>query len=152
MSVTETRGPMPDLTATFKGITVGVHGDVAGGAHGSPGDLTVGDIASIHEFGAPGANIPQRSFIRQWYDNALHIGEIEEVLREELGPVVTGKRTLAQALERSALRFEGSVKERIVHHIPPPLAAVTIARKGSATPLVDTGQLRNAVRGKVKAG
>lgn len=129
-------------------VTVGVHSDDANHTHGSTGELlTVGDIATIHEFGAPAANIPQRSFIRGWYDESQ--AEIRAVLKTELAAVVSGKRTVAQAFERAALRFEGSVKERIRRHIPPPLKPATIARKGSSTPLIDSGQLRNAIRARV---
>lgn len=142
-------GPLKqiDLGGTF-GITVGVHAD--DGAQGHTEGMSVADIGSIHEFGAPAAGIPARSFIRGWYDEKQD--EIQAILRTELGQVVAGKRPLAQALERSALRLEGSVKERIRQHIPPPLAPATIARKGSSTPLVDRGQLRNAIRGRVSAG
>jgi hypothetical protein len=138
---------MPDLTATFKGITVGVHAD--DGAQGHTEGQSVADIASIHEFGAPQANVPQRSFVRAWFDEASASGELMTTLKAELASVVEGKRTLKQALERSALRFEGSVKERIRRHIPPPLKPATIKRKGSSTPLIDRGVLRNSVRGRV---
>ena len=110
--------------------------------------LTIGDIATFHEFGTQ--TVPQRSFVRGWFDERQP--EIQQVLKQEIGAAMKGKRPLPQALERSALRLEGSVKDRIRQHIPPPLSPVTVKRKGSSTPLIDTGQLRNAIRARVGGG
>lgn len=139
-------GPLKqiDLGGTF-GISVGVHAD--DGAQGHTEGLSVADIATFHEFGTQ--TVPQRSFIRAWFDEKQE--EIQAILKAELSQAATGKRPLAQALDRAALRLEGSVKERIRQRIPPPLAPATIARKGSDVPLIDRGQLRNSIRGRVKA-
>lgn len=146
MSVKETRRPLP-LTKALLDITVGVHTNE--GAQGHSEGMSVADIATIHEFGAPAAGVPMRSFIREWYDSNPE--QIRAILKEELTAAAAGKRTVDQALERAALRFEASVKARIRAHIPPPLKPATIARKGSSTPLIDRGILLNAIRGRVKA-
>jgi len=125
-------------------ITAGVHGDDAGADHGE--GLTVGDIATFHEFGT--RTVPQRSFIRAWFDENQEF--IAETLRKQFAPVAEGKRTPDVAAERCALAFEGGIKQRISRGIPPPNAPSTIAAKGSSKPLIDTGQLRNAVRGKAE--
>ncbi len=143
-------GLLAELSGSTFTITVGVHSDIAEHTHGDGEGTTIGDIASIHEFGAPAAGIPQRSFIRGWFDERQ--GEIQTTLKQQIGQAVAGKRPLAQALARAALILEGSVKDRIRHHIPPPLAPATIKRKGSSTPLIDTGQLRNAIRARVSSG
>lgn len=138
-------------------ITVGIHADEGDAMHAGAvfaedgalepsGDLTVADVATFHEFGT--RTIPQRSFIRAWFDENQAF--IAETLQKQFAQVANGKRPVEQAAERCALAFEGSVKQRISRGIPPPLAASTIARKGSSKPLIDTGQLRNAVRGKVE--
>ncbi len=129
-------------------ITVGLHASEANMTHGE--GLTIGDVASIHEFGAPAANVPQRSFLRSWFDERQDF--ITSTLRTQFTQVIAGKRTTEQAAERIALAFEGDVKQRILRNIPPPLKPATIARKGSSLALVDTGQLRNAIRAKVKVG
>lgn len=139
------RKPLP-LTKALLDITVGVHTDDGAAGHGD--GLTVADIATFHEFGTQ--TVPMRSFIRGWYDENPEF--IRDTLKRELTAVASGKRTLDQALARAALIFEGSVKQRIASNIPPPLAPATIARKGSSVALIDTGQLRNAIRGRVKAG
>lgn len=140
------------LLAQLKGanfeISIGVHTDDANHTHGSGEGLTVGDIAGFHEYGTQ--TVPQRSWCRAWFDERQ--AEIRTVLKQEIGAAMKGKRPLPIALERAALRFEGSVKQRIAQNIPPPLAPATIKRKGSSVALIDTGALRNAIRARVNGG
>ena len=99
------------------------------------------DVAFWNEFGT--ATIPERSFIRAWFDEA------EPQLREEftklMHGVAAGKRTRAEVLELMGQRMVGQVQERISAGIPPENAPSTAARKGSTTPLIDTGVLRSSV-------
>lgn len=127
-------------------ITVGVHASEGNMTHGE--GLTIGDIATFHEFGTQ--TVPQRSFIRGWADERATW--IADTLRTQMQQVVAGKRPIEQAAERIALAFEGDVKQRVLRNIPPPLKPATIARKGSSLALVDQGVLRNAIRAKVKVG
>lgn len=147
-------------------ITVGVHGEDGADVHRGGGfaedgaiepgrALTVAEVASFHEFGVPpyqlpsGAihpGIPQRSFIRAWFDESQPF--IAETLRSQMRQVVAGTLPTEKAMARIALAFEASVKQRIARGIAPPLSPVTIAMKGSSKPLIDRGQLRAAVRGK----
>lgn len=124
-------------------ITVGIHGAEGGTAKREAPELTVADVASFHEFGR---GVPQRSFIRGWFDERVR--ENRELLLSQLKRVAAGKLTLDVAMQRVALKMEASVRQRIRAHIPPPLAPVTIARKGSSTPLIDTGQLVSSIRAK----
>ena len=128
-------------------ITIGIHAADGDAAHGEDG-VTVAEIGAFHEFGA--ATVPQRSFIRGWYDEALASGELRDLFASQMKLVLQGKLTEAQAGERIALACQASVQKRIVKHIPPPLAQSTIDRKGSSTPLIDTGQLRASIRGVSK--
>lgn len=129
-------------------ITVGVHSDDANHTHGTGEGMTIGDLATIHEFGAPAAGIPARSFIRGWF--AERQAFIQETLVSRMRAATAGKITAQQALDQMALAFEGDVKRRIKSNIPPPLAPATIARKGSSVALIDTSQLVNAIRAKVE--
>lgn len=168
MPVTETQQDLPaPLPKKQIRVTVGVHGDdgarehVANDAEGAP--LKVVDVGTFHEFGvgpfsvmsfaADGSGsvhehpgIPQRSFIRAWFDESQDF--IRQTLESQMRLVVAGKLTAEQATERIALAFEGSVKQRIARGIAPPLAASTIRKKGSSKQLIDKGQLRAAVRGR----
>ncbi|KCZ71586.1 hypothetical protein ANME2D_02321 [Candidatus Methanoperedens nitroreducens] len=49
------------------------------------------------------------------------------------------------ALEKSAMFLERKTKDAITRGIPPPLKQATIRRKGSSTPLIDTGLMRSQI-------
>jgi hypothetical protein len=168
MAVSERARARPIAAPQSITITVGVHGSEGADPHAGasfaadgamvPGSaLTVADIARFHEFGvspfqlpsgAVHPGIPQRSFIRAWFDESQEF--IAATLRSQMQQVIAGKLTAETASARIALAFEGSVKERIARGIPPPLSPVTIALKGSSKPLIDTGQLRSSVRSRSK--
>ncbi len=146
MSVIEKRRAPAPLPKGQVEISVGVHSSEANHTHGSGEGLTIGDIATFHEYGTQ--TVPQRSFIRGWFDERQEF--IAKTLRTQFQAVVDGKRPVEQAAERVALAFEGDVKQRILENIPPPLKPVTVKRKGSSLALVDRGILRNAIRAIVK--
>lgn len=101
------------------------------------------EVAAVHEFGAPAAGIPQRSFIRATVD--LNAGEIARLQHATMTAYVQGKVTLRQGLDRIGMKVAAMMQKRIAAGIDPPLAESTIARKGSSKPLVDTGQLRSSI-------
>lgn len=107
-------------------------------------DLTVADVATFNEFGL---GVPERSFIRSWYDDNLD--ENRAALRRLQELVVRGEMSQAQAFEQLGLLFVGAIQRRIADGIPPPNAESTIKQKGSSTPLVDTGQLRASITHEV---
>lgn len=108
-----------------------------------PGGMTVADVATIHEFGAPDANIPERSFIRAWYDDNLE--ENRAHLRSIEKRALRGEITQEQGLNQFGLLCQASIQTRIANGIAPALKPATIAAKGSSTPLVDTGQLKSSI-------
>ena len=142
------RARMKDLAQGDWTITVGVH-DSAGNHGGT--SQSVADIALIHEFGAPAANIPARSFIGAWFD--LHGRELAQKSTKDLQAFVKGTMTKLQVLARAGSRAVAGIQLRMAQNIPPPLKPATIARKGSSVALIDTGQTRGAVtwaEGKAK--
>lgn len=112
---------------------------------GSP--LTLLEVAAVHEFGAPAAGIPQRSFIRAGVDAQL--AEIQRVQRALAGQTIRGATTLDVALDRLGAKVAALLQNRIAAGIDPPNSPATIARKGSSKPLVDTGQLKAAITWRV---
>lgn len=108
--------------------------------------LTVADVATFHEFGL---GVPQRSFIRGWYDDFLDRNKAD--FRALFRQVVYGKIDRATMWQRLGLKWVADIQRRIVAGIAPGLAASTIARKGSSTPLIDTGQLKSSVTFEVEA-
>jgi hypothetical protein len=126
-------------------VVVGVLGD-RGGDRAEPGsDLTVLDVAIIHEFGAPDADppIPERSFVRAYVDE--NHDQIRAWLRAGVARVFAGAITVRQAFETLGAQVAAGIQARIAAGIDPPLADSTVERKGSSVPLIDTGQLRSSV-------
>ena len=112
--------------------------------------ITVAQLASIHEFGS--GRIPARSFVRSWFDeNQRKIrGTLLQLMAKEIARAIKTGRPITDAtrtriLEQLGLQSVGQIQARISRGIAPPLKAATIERKGSSTPLIDTGQLRASV-------
>lgn len=111
---------------------------------GSEKGTTIADIAAIHEFGAPKANIPARSFLRSAFTNdggAALRAMSERVARS----ILSEKIDLRRALDALGAWAANAVKVRIRSNIAPALAKATIVRKGSSKALIDTGRLMNAI-------
>jgi len=128
-------------------LTVGIH-EAEGGASEGDGDLTVLDVANIHEFGAPAAGIERRSMIADWSDEAeeRNLADLQKVGEA----VVKGSLpSFSNGIDRLGLKFVGDVQVRMREGIPPELADSTVAAKGSSTPLIDTGQLLTSIRHQV---
>lgn len=109
-----------------------------------PPDLTVAQIAAIHEFGAPNAAIPERPFLRPAIaDNREKFFALNRV---SLKGVMDGSLTMQQALGRLGAIAQAQVQKKIVQGPFRPLEPKTIARKGSTKPLIDSGQMRQSVQ------
>jgi hypothetical protein len=117
-------------------ITVGIHSDVSG---------EVMEKAEANEFGTD--DIPPRPFISGWADERRD-GAVRE-MRDMLAAAIKRGEDPNVALERLALKFAGEIQQRMADGIPPPNAPSTVAQKGSSTPLIDTGELRSSITGKV---
>lgn len=105
--------------------------------------LTIAEIGAIHEFGAPGANIPERPFLHPGIrEGADQIARLSQVLLFQLQ---NGETTKNEALEQLGLLGVRLVQEKIRNGEFVPLSPRTIARKGSSQPLIDTGQMVQSV-------
>lgn len=130
------------VLASKKAITVGVHAAEGGAAE--PGGATVADVATWNHFGT--SRIPARPFLTNWFD--ANVKEIAVKLKTAGTKIVKGTDPY-DALQAVALWAEGGVKRYIAQGVPPPNAPSTVAQKGSSKPLIDTGQLRSSIRGRV---
>lgn len=130
-------------------LTVGVHEAEGALPHESESTehATVADVAKWMEFGT--VDIDPRSFLAGWVDESE--AKIKEDLRKAAAAVVSGKLpSMEIALERLGLKFVGDIRARIRAGIEPALADSTIERKGSSTPLINTGQLQSSILHKVE--
>lgn len=119
-------------------VRVGVTDDPHEGS-----DLSVAEIAEIHEFGND--HVPQRSFLRAWVDanQASWMGRLKSLILAKFYQATDWEAGFG----RYAVK---GIQDRIRAHIPPPLAASTVKRKGDTTPLIETEQLINGIIYEVK--
>lgn len=134
-------------------VKVGVLEDHAGEAKRTRGKsavkgLTLLQVATVHEFGAPAAGIPARSFVRGTVDEQESAIRADQ--RKIAVAVLSGKLDLRRGLDQLGARVAARIQQRIARGIAPPLKQRTIERKGSSTPLVDTGQLRSSITWEVE--
>ncbi len=129
---------------------------------GFPAGMAAGSVierAIYNEFGTRGGAsgggwggpIPERPFMRNAMRNNL--GKYEALLRAEgrrilvacisgdIGPTAL----ISQALSKIGIAAQADVQGEISSLMSPPLSPVTIARKGSSKPLIDSGAMRSAV-------
>lgn len=144
-------------------VLVGVPADKAGRSEA----IDNASLAYIHDRGAPEANIPARPFMKPGIASVQD--KIEAGLKKagELA-LSNGGAAVARQYERVGTLARDAIKRKINEGIPPPLAESTLkararrGRKGAvkelarrakglpadivyAKPLIDTGQLRNAI-------
>jgi hypothetical protein len=114
------------------------------------GDISITELAAIHEFGAPKANIPARSFLKRTFTEQEGETALSKFLERIAKAIISERLEVRKALETLGTWAVGQVKARIKMGIPPPLRPATVKAKGSSTPLVDTGQLIGAISFEVK--
>lgn len=138
-----------DRAAHFgtKSFKLGVLAKEGAQPHRGSGGATVVDVATWNEFGVKGKDgrwrIPPRSFIRSFVD--VERDAAIKMLKGLMQLMLQGKLTEAQALDRFGVWAVGRIQARMSDGIPPANAKSTVQRKGSSTPLIDTGQLRSSV-------
>jgi hypothetical protein len=131
-------------------VAVGILAGKGDAAKNQDPELTVLYVAGIHEFGAPSAKppIPERSIVRAWVDeNEQKIRDLQRALAQKC---LRAELTPMQAMNQLGAFCAGGIQQRISQGIPPPNATSTIERKGSSTPVIDTGQVRSSVTWKVR--
>jgi hypothetical protein len=117
---------------------------------------TVLEVATIHEFGAPRANIPERSFLRRGITRYKR--EITAEMKRLAARIFEGKMTRHEALDTLG-RYGADLVRRVIVSdsppIPPALEPGTIIarrRRGnqSIRPLYDTGRLARHIAHEVE--
>lgn len=110
-------------------------------------------LAYIHDNGSAAANIPARPFMRPGITRAK--ARIAETLGLSAKQAINGDGSIDKGLMKAGLIAQLSIREVINEGVPPELAPNTIkarqkrGRTGTR-PLIDTGQLRNAINFVVK--
>jgi hypothetical protein len=144
-----------------KTIKVGVFGS---------DDSELVTIARVHEYGAEipvtpkmrawfAANgfplkkettvitIPERSFLRSGYDE--NKDEIIDKVKQLLPSVLEGNVNPQLFMEMIGLEFAGLIQKKLRNLRDPANSSMTIERKGSTNPLIDTGRLVGSIRHEI---
>lgn len=128
-------------------IKLGIFGDKASQPHQDGDGSTVVEIASKNEFGI---GVPERSVLRAFIDENKDL--IRKDLRNLLQKAVTQNFPIERGLRLLGAKYVGMIKQKISAGVPPQNSRVTIARKGSSKPWIDTGQTRSAFDYDVEKG
>jgi len=98
--------------------------------------------------GGWGGPIPERPFFR----NAMRDNrkEYRAAMRRQAKKLLLGETALATVMSQLGIKAQGDVQRSIRALTSPPLSPVTIARKGSSKPLIDSGAMLGAVSWKVE--
>lgn len=116
-----------------------------------PDGTPVALVATVNEFGDPTSNIPARPTMRPTAaDKGKPGGEWAGLYAKGAKAALEGRIAPRDVLERLVLRAAGDVSASIAALTTPALAPETIARKGFAKPLVDSGQMLRSVTGVVE--
>lgn len=127
---------------TLGHVKVGVLDD-GGPGSAANGALTVAQIAAINEFG--NGRIPERSFMRSTFNK--HRQKYVNALKRMIKEALLGRLRPVQTLQLLGLRLATDMKNTVAFGdgVPPPNAPMTIANKGSAHTLIDTGRMLAAI-------
>ncbi len=105
-------------------------------------NFNLASLAAVLEFG--NERIPSRPFLRQT------LAENQEKYTELFVKLFESGVSIDQIYEQIALIAQGDVQQNIVNGKWTANAPSTIKRKKSSKPLIDTGKLRQSIRGIVK--
>lgn len=105
-------------------------------------NFNLASLAAVLEFG--NERIPSRPFLRQT------LAENQEKYTALFVKLFESGVSIGQIYEQIALIAQGDVQQNIVNGKWTANAPSTIKRKKSSKPLIDTGKLRQSVRGIVK--
>jgi len=128
-------------------------------------------IAAVHEFGTEiqvtdkmrgwfAANgyplkkettkivIPERSWLRSGYDE--NIDAITNKVQELLPEVLENNINPYDFMNSIGLEFAGMIQQKLRNLSEPANSSMTIERKGSTNPLIDSGRLVGAIRHEVE--
>lgn len=140
--LTKLRGDLEELRRLS--IRAGIQGDDASARHPS-GDLTVGEVAALQEYGSDDGRIPARPFLRHTSESSA--AKMREALRSAVSDVIDGRAEPADAFAKVGEELRLEIVKTIdrASEWAQPLAASTVKRKGHDRPLRDTDEMRDSV-------
>jgi len=151
VSVTITRDKLEDVLKSVQSLVkervlIGIPDSNAARKEGPINNAALG---YINEFGSPANNIPARPFLIPGVE-AAQPAALKQLTRGVVGALDGHVDAADKALHGAGIVTQNAVRAKINEGVPPPLAPSTLAarrRRGptGTKPLIDTGQLRNAI-------
>lgn len=133
---------MAELDRTY--VDVGIHHDAGVGEDGMP----IAEYAAYNEFGTSDGHVPERSFIRATFDEQVE--KLNQTRGRLIRGVQDGKLDAQQAAGLLGEIHQRDIVRKIDSGVPPPNAPGTIRIKGSSKPLINEGNMKQAVRYEIK--
>lgn len=129
-------------------VTVGVQSDAGSDENGTP----LAAIAFWNEQGTAGGGwggpIPERPFMRDTFDQQK--GAWGRTADRAISAILMGRATPKRAFSVLGELAQSDIQTAIVSGGWTPNSPVTVEMKGSSTPLIDSGAMRQAIRYKVE--
>lgn len=150
------------VARTASGGTIGVFRGRSGTGRGGARKASIAEVAGFNEFGTKRTTIigpivtftqrgiPSRPFMRRAFDK--NQAKYEKALQAGAKRIVEGKDTPEGVLTKVGLKAKNDQIRSITsaRSWATPNAPSTIAKKGSSSPLIDTGTMRNALTFQVR--
>jgi len=126
-------------------VSAGIHATDSAPNNGT----TTAMVGAFHEFGL---GVPERPWLSTAIDD--NRDEIEDMTDRLYDGILAGRVTTERSLRLIGQNLEDRIKGKINEGDGawPALSDATIERKGSAKPLVDTGQMVQSIRYRVHMG
>lgn len=112
------------------------------GSNDYPDGTSVIMVGTVHEFGSPARNIPQRSYLRSTVESNKR--SYKDMFKKLSIRIIKGQITKKEALGLVGLQVRTDVRQKITDIKEPALKS----REGN--PLVDTGHLRRSITYEVE--
>lgn len=140
---------MPQVLRQLKAMSsklvqVGVMGD----GETRTDSLSNAELGAVHEYGTEDGSIPARHWLSRPINQhqAAYVEALGKLVKQSIEHGTDPER----ALTLLGLRAEADVKNFLrAGGAQPPNSPATIERKGSSTPLIDSGQLLGSVTSRV---
>ena len=107
----------------------------------------VAQVAAIQEFGAPAQKIPARPFIRPTVKEQKE--QWTKIIAKSVPKVLENKMSAFDVLDLVGRVAAADIQTKISSIYSPPLSPITIRRKGSSKPLIETGLMLASVSNAV---
>lgn len=92
--------------------------------------------------------IPERSWLRTGFDE--NVDKIAEKIEKLLPDVIEGNINPKLFMDAIGMEFAGLIQKKMRDLKNPPNSSMTVERKGSDNPLIDTGRLVGAIRHEIE--